>query len=672
MPDDTFPQDGDGGYSDPVHDLGGPNRRLAKGEPMSSLDEPIDESGADEAEEKRAHRQRLARLRDPVGQALRLKRLGFSVIPVLTDMKDPPDVPWDRAVKSNPAVFLKNSGTRNYGVLPPPGCFGWDVDKGVPALLLDLSKRYGWLPGTITTLTPNGKHLYFRWPENLARPKGPMFGQVVTRWPFGDEGQGYLVGPGSVVLQDDGTLGAYRLLATDENAPIADLPPEWAVAALNWRPASSERPAGSGEVLAEVRAHYELPERVEAGLRYEAIRSYTAHLYNRGVSSEEMWPLVWMTLAPRFAVALTESEVRERFVRAVKDIGERLGPRLRVAGQNERIETTRTGRAWDIAELLSLDIRPVGFLVPGLVPKHGLGLIAGQYKAGKTTFGVQLAMALATPGVAFLGLMPSHTVAAWLNEPEGSLSGFQNRIKDVWEGLGSPDPVTMRLRLMHRALSMKGGPSQGVGDMRRMIDEAGGPPGIWFLGVASKLFGLDDENASAKVQPYLDALDAVADEFDMAVVLSHHLRKNEPKQKKFATPSEFFDTVRGTSAYPGAVDFLLGLDRRPEVRDGRLNVLLRDGETKGVEIEFAYPLFLPPSGRISVVQAPNDRVTVGIGTALMSPNGPVRTTAELAAAIGVTKPAVEKALPLLQSLGLVEVAGTGPRGVRMWQMKKAW
>ena len=381
--------------------------------PIHTLDEPIDESGADEVEQRRAAR--TSALPDVAVEALKLKALGFSIMPLPTEKKYPPPADWPTAAKNNPAVFLTNPGTHNYAVLPPPGCFGWDVDKEAPELLLKVGDTLGvMLPETLTTFTPNGQHKFYRWPESVERPRGPMFGGVVTRWPLDEPGQGYLVGPGSVVVQDNGALGVYHSFSFDDEEPIAELPIEWALAAQMWRPAREVR-STSGP-LAEVGApKYELPESVTAGMRYESIRSYTAHLYNRGLSSNEMWPLVQAELAPRFTEKLDIRELRERFERAVRDIASRLGePKalpvvhdLRsVSAAPVASSVEATGAESDTPSQEALvpplfvplsafteELRsrePVSFLVEGWVPAAGLTVLAGHPKSMKSLAALQM------------------------------------------------------------------------------------------------------------------------------------------------------------------------------------------------------------------------------------------------------------------------------------------
>ena len=295
--------------------------------PISSYDEPIDDSGAEEAEEKRRQRKNAASLPDAAKEALRLRGLGFTVMPLPTNAKSPPPSDWASASKNNPAVFLRNPGTHNYAVLPPPGCFGWDVDKDAPeALGTGRGDSLGVEPPpTLVTVTPNGRHVFYRWPEDLPAPARTHVRQrrhplAVRRRGTGlSRRTGVGRGAGERVPRD---VPPVRL---PESGDIADLPREWAQAALSWRAAKAVPLTNGVGPLAEVTEKYTLPEVVPAGMRYEAIRGYTAHLYNRGFSSREMWPLVQTELAPRFTEALSGAELRDRFERAVRDLAARLG-----------------------------------------------------------------------------------------------------------------------------------------------------------------------------------------------------------------------------------------------------------------------------------------------------------------------------------------------------------
>ncbi len=127
-------------------------------------------------------------------------------------------------------TFLSNPGTPNYGLTVPPGVLAIDVDgEEGKAKWAELQEQYGALPVTFTTITRNGHHYFFRWPERLgAMPKGKLFGYVIRR-----HDDGYVIGPGSV--HPSGHV--YDTLRQPTGMPydIAELPERWAEAALETR-----------------------------------------------------------------------------------------------------------------------------------------------------------------------------------------------------------------------------------------------------------------------------------------------------------------------------------------------------------------------------------------------------------------------------------------------------
>jgi len=221
--------------------------------------------------------------------------------------------------------LLSAGSEPNYGLVCPPGVFAWDVD-GVDwaGQLARLTEQFGELPNTLTTQTANGVHMFWRWPDGLPIPAGEMFGWV-TRWGAG-RGAGYVIGPRSVHQS-----GAVYAPVAGAGLAVATLPMSWANGALG----PSSGPTGHAGGLPPVGGAgpgYVLPDSVGEGGRYDAIVSYTAHLYNRGLTEEEMWPLVKDQLAPRFRVPLDNAALWDRFHRAVHDMAERLGPPLAVSG----------------------------------------------------------------------------------------------------------------------------------------------------------------------------------------------------------------------------------------------------------------------------------------------------------------------------------------------------
>jgi hypothetical protein len=255
-------------------------------------------------------------------QAQLLLDLGFKLFPLRPGSKEPLTPKGFHDAQSHPArvmTFLQNAGEPNYGIAydGDKRYFLWDIDGGDGTgsswreMFKALETQLGKLPPTWGQITPSGGwHLIYEWPEAAGTPPdgGKLLGFTV-RWPD----KGYIVGPGSVV---NGIMYA-RIDGPNE---IATLPMPWALAALD-----GVKQTKGGLIVLDG-GGYQLPESVGEGGRYDAIRDFVASRYNRGLTEDEMWTLVRENLAPRFTVALTEWELKERFTRAVKGMAERLGP----------------------------------------------------------------------------------------------------------------------------------------------------------------------------------------------------------------------------------------------------------------------------------------------------------------------------------------------------------
>lgn len=208
-------------------------------------------------------------------------------------------------------TLLSAGSEPNYGLVCPDGVFALDVDGDGVARLVELEGQHGPLPPTLRTRTGNGEHVFLRWPDGHPRPIGQLFGYV-TRWGSGRDA-GYVIGPRSV----HATGRVYEPVSG--SLEIATLPEAWAVAALTAPP----RAEPAGEITI---GGYHLPDHGYTGSRYRAILSYVASRYARGLDMDEIWAGVVGVLAPRFAVPLSEPELRSRFDRTWKGMSDRLGP----------------------------------------------------------------------------------------------------------------------------------------------------------------------------------------------------------------------------------------------------------------------------------------------------------------------------------------------------------
>jgi hypothetical protein len=438
------------------------------------------------------------------------------------------------------------------------------------------------LPDTLMTATPNGWHRFYRWPSDLPRPKGPMFGGVVTRWPFGDEGQGYLVGPGSVVVQESGALGMYRAYGLDDEDGIADLPRVWAEAALAWKPPREVKVTAGPLVEVTGGPKYDLPVSVSEGMRYAAILAYTAHLYNRGLSSNEMWPLVQAELAPRFDVKLSRPELRERFERAVRDIAARLGepkslasvpdfsaqkstpalvvnsagvesePPSQVPGESNLPAPLRAVPAVEFAALLAAR-DPIDYLIPGWVPGHALTVVAGHPKSMKSLAVLQMLGAFVAGGE-WLGADASTEathVGLYLTR-EGSYSEMLDRTNALIARHGPA--LGNRLRFIYEEpIEFNASSYSRVSEMLAALESEMSVLGpvlrvMLVLDPLRDLMPLDGDENEAKTMAVVKrwCRSLISDFSFLSIVLVHHLRKS-------AAGSTGLE-MSGSGAMYGAVD----------------------------------------------------------------------------------------------------------------------
>lgn len=314
-------------------------------------------------------------------------------------------------------TLLSAGSTPNYGLVCPEGVFALDVDGEGVARLAELEAEHGPLPPTLRTRTAHGEHIFLRWPADLPRPIGQLFGYV-TRWGSGRDA-GYVIGPRSVHAS-----GAVYV-PEGEVFEIAELPAAWARSTPQLQPRSAEIVVTAGA--------YELPERIAASeSRYEAIRTYVAHLYNRGFTPVEMWLAVRDLLAPRFEVSLTEGEVRSRFERCTAKMGDRLGER-RGGAREEAPEPEPRGI--DAADLLAKTLPPLRMIVPDLLTQ-GTTILAAPPKVGKSCLVYQIVVEVSLGGI-LLDREAEQGDCLYLALEDGQLRG-QSRLRTALRGREMP------------------------------------------------------------------------------------------------------------------------------------------------------------------------------------------------------------------------------------------
>lgn len=168
---------------------------------------------------------------------------------------------------------------------------------------------------------------------------------------------------------------------------------------------------------------------------------------------------------------------------------------------------------------------------------HGLTLIAGSPKAGKSTLSFEV-MRCRESGDAFLE-MPVEPGPTLLVTEEGGVSvrfkGSELKGLDVYDRKASGgEPFEKTLEV--------------VADWCRTH-----PRGLVFIDTLAAWAGIEDENDSAEMQKAIDAIRlSIAEPHEVAVVLIHHARKGGGQNG---------EAIRGSGAILAAVDHVVELKR---------------------------------------------------------------------------------------------------------------
>ncbi len=190
----------------------------------------------------------------------------------------------------------------------PPGGLGWQ-DR-----LDDIVVKYGAIPFSKTTRTPSGgEHAWWIWPDDVPLPGGSWHGFTV-RSLLG--AKNWVAGPGSV--HPNGT-------------PYVDVWPDEPLGVMPSSLARSDATATKTATLITVTGGdgYWLPESIDHGACHLEVCRYTLSLWNKGLSSEEMWACVLALLGPRLATPHTEAHLWRHFKSATTDIERKGRPQVK-------------------------------------------------------------------------------------------------------------------------------------------------------------------------------------------------------------------------------------------------------------------------------------------------------------------------------------------------------
>ena len=214
------------------------------------------------------------------------------------------------------------------------------------------------------------------------------------------------------------------------------------------------------------------------------------------------------------------------------------------------------------AELMGLELPPVKWAVPGVLPE-GVTILAGKPKMGKSWLGLGLSVSVSAGGRA-LGKIPTERGVALYLGLEDNKRRLQRRLKKILNGRSAPDGLEVYWewpQLDHGGVEALDSWLQAHPETRLVV-----------LDTLKKIRPRDGQSRSVYDLDYeaLEPLVGLAAAHGVAILVVHHLRKLEA--------GDPLDMISGSTGLTGGVDGALVLKRDRGKQDATLMVDGRDIE----------------------------------------------------------------------------------------------
>jgi biotin operon repressor len=322
-------------------------------------------------------------------------------------------------------------------------------------------------------------------------------------------------------------------------------------------------------------------------------------------------------------------------------------PRLRVVQPGDTPPADdgappRLRTAWTADELMAETFPPVRWAVPGLIAE-GVNLLAGPPKVGKSWLSLGLGLTVAG-GEDALGSIPTLAGPVLYLALEDTPRRLQSRMRRILDGRPAPRGLTLATTCPPLP---EGGAAAIAGWLTRNPAAR-----MVVIDVFAKVRGRAAAAVSAYDADYaaIGHAKKLADDYGVAVVLVHHVRK--------AGADDFLEAVSGTNGLAGAADATLVLRRPRGEADGMLAVTGRDVD----ESEYALR-FTPDNGSWSLLDGPpGDYALSDTRAAVMRHlrDHPGSTPKAIAEALGISRDNVKKTCQRMSADGQL-TADTGGR-----------
>ena len=232
--------------------------------------------------------------------------------------------------------------------------------------------------------------------------------------------------------------------------------------------------------------------------------------------------------------------------------------------RNVRMKKHKQFISIDGETLMNTPLTPIKFVIATLLPQ-GLSILAGAPKVGKSWLALQICLAVAK-GESLWGLPVEQSSALYLCL-EDSFSRIQSRLFDI----GDDAPGKVHFAVIADSIGA------GLEEQIENFLSAYPDTALIVIDTLQKVRSVSNDNAYAADYHDVGLLKAIADQHGIAVLLIHHLRKQNDDDP--------MNMVSGTTGITGAVDnsFVLKETKRGSKR-ATLYCTGRDIEYREIEL----------------------------------------------------------------------------------------
>lgn len=235
----------------------------------------------------------------------------------------------------------------------------------------------------------------------------------------------------------------------------------------------------------------------------------------------------------------------------------------------------RKSKRLKVSDLMATEFPPQKFVVENLLPV-GLSMLAGAPKLGKSWASLDLALSVAT-GRPFMSRATDQGAVLYL-ALEDSPRRLQERLQRIGPGVDWED---LPLELWTEIEPVDAG---GLTALREWLEGAERPRLI-----IADIWGRFESRTPSTKNDYdritqtMQPIQALAVEFDVAILLIHHTKKSTGEGAQGGDP---FDQVLGSRALTSNMDLTMVLTRTRMQQDAVLDVTGRDVEESKINVTF--------------------------------------------------------------------------------------